>query len=134
MPVFQANVLAGRFTAEQKKLLGRALGSSLVTAFGVPPDDRFHMISEHAEGEIFLDPTFMGMNRDPATAIFITVYLGAHRPLDDKRCLVKAISDARVAVLNISADDVFITLVAIPNENFHSAEVNYSSLTAYCDG
>ena len=50
--------------------------------------------------------------------MFITVYLGPHRPLDDKRVLVKAISDALVGALRISADDVLITLVPIPNENF----------------
>jgi phenylpyruvate tautomerase PptA (4-oxalocrotonate tautomerase family) len=51
-------------------------------------------------------------------AMIIIALIGAHRPLDDKRKLVAAINDLVVEALGISPDDVFITLVPVPNENF----------------
>ncbi|WP_229904069.1 tautomerase family protein, partial [Streptomyces spiralis] len=60
MPVFNAHVPANRFSSEQKRVLADALNQSLVQALGIPEGDRFIMISEHGENELFLDPTFMG--------------------------------------------------------------------------
>ncbi|WP_330342174.1 tautomerase family protein [Streptomyces sp. NBC_00557] len=59
MPVFNAHIPAHRFSPEKKRLLADALNRSLVEALGIPEGDRFIMISEHGENELFLDPTFM---------------------------------------------------------------------------
>ncbi|MFL6707865.1 MAG: tautomerase family protein, partial [Massilia sp.] len=32
---------------------------------GIPPGDRFIIITEHGEDELFIDPSFMGMQRTP---------------------------------------------------------------------
>ena len=63
MPVFHAHIPKGRFGKEQKKAIGNALNQSLIQGLGIPPGDRFIIISEHAEDELFIDPTFMGMER-----------------------------------------------------------------------
>ena len=117
MPVFNAHIPAGRFTREQKRALADALNQSLVQALGIPPGDRFIVLSEHGEDELFLDPTFMDMQRGP-DAMIITVMLGAHRPLEQKRSLVKTLNRLVVAALDISPDDIFVALVPVPNENF----------------
>jgi phenylpyruvate tautomerase PptA (4-oxalocrotonate tautomerase family) len=75
------------------------------------------MISEHEEDELFIDPTFMEMNRT-ANAMIVTVLIGAHRPLDDKQKLLAAITRLLHENVGISPDDVFIALVPVPNENF----------------
>ena len=117
MPVFHAHIPAGRFSKEQKKAIGNALNRSLVESLGIPPGDRFIMISEHGEDELFIDPTFMEMNRS-ANAMIVTVLIGAHRPLDDKQKLLAAITRLLHENVGISPDDVFIALVPVPNENF----------------
>ncbi len=76
------------------------------------------MLSEHGPDELLLHPTFMDMQRDPASAMIITVMLGAHRPIDDKRKLVVAINALVVQAVGVSPDDIFITLIPVPNENF----------------
>lgn len=63
MPVFNAHIPANRFSPEQKRALADALNQSLVQGLGIPEGDRFIMISEHRESELFLDSTFMGMQR-----------------------------------------------------------------------
>lgn len=117
MPVFHAHVPARRYSPTQKRALADALNRSLVQGLGIPEGDRFIMISEHGEDELFLDPTFMGMQRS-GDAVIITVLLGAHRPLEDKRAVSATINKLVVEALGLSPDDVFIALVPVPNENF----------------
>ncbi|WUD70599.1 tautomerase family protein [Streptomyces sp. NBC_00510] len=117
MPVFNAHVPAGRYSPEQKHALADALNQSLVQALGIPEGDRFIMISEHGENELLLDRTFMGMQRS-SDAVIITVLIGAHRPLEDKRAVAATINKLVVSALGISPDDIFIALIPTPNENF----------------
>ncbi|MET8771604.1 MULTISPECIES: tautomerase family protein [Streptomyces] len=117
MPVFNAHIPANRFSPDQKRALADALNQSLVQGLGIPEGDRFIMISEHGEDELFLDPTFMGMRRS-SDAMIITVLFGAHRPLEDKRAVTAAINERVVEALDVSPDDVFIALIPVPNENF----------------
>ncbi|MFD3452030.1 tautomerase family protein [Streptomyces sp. NPDC058691] len=117
MPVFHAHIPAGRYSPEQKRALADALNQSLVQALGIPEGDRFIMIGEHGENELFLDPTFMDMRRS-GDAMIITLMLGAHRPLEDKRAVAAAINRLVVEALHVSPDDIFIALIPVPNENF----------------
>ena len=117
MPVFQVHIPAGRYSKEQKKVLGQALNQSLVVALGIPPGDRFIMISEHAEDELFIDPEFMGMRRS-ADAIIVTVLIGAHRPFEDKKILLATMSRLLHEAVGIAPDDLFVALIPVPNENF----------------
>ncbi len=118
MPVFNAHIPAGRFSSEQKRVLANALNQSLVQGLGIPEGDRFVILSEHGKDELFIHPTFFEMQRDPASALIITVMIGAHRPLEDKSKLVAAINRLVVEAVGVSPDDVFITLIPVPNENF----------------
>ncbi|MFB7312114.1 tautomerase family protein [Streptomyces sp. NPDC056192] len=117
MPVFNAHIPANRFSPEQKRLLANVLNQSLVQALGIPEGDRFIMITEHGEDELFLDPQFMGMQRS-SDAMIIVLMLGAHRPLENKRAVTATINRLVVEALGVSPDDVFIALVPIPNENW----------------
>lgn len=117
MPVFEAHLPAGRYTDAQKRALADALNQSLVQGLGIPEGDRFVIISEHTKSELFLHPTFMEMERT-SDAIIVTVFVGAHRPVADKRALSSAICRLSTEALGISGDDVFITMVPVPIENF----------------
>ena len=117
MPVFRAHIPKGRFSREQKIAIGNALNRSLVVALGIPAGDRFIVISEHGDDELFIDPTFMDMRRS-ADAMIIEVQLGAHRPAGDKTALMAEICRQLGDAADISPDDVFIALIPVPNENF----------------
>lgn len=117
MPVFHAHIPKGRFSREQKIAMGNALNQSLVESLNIPKEDRFVILSEHGEDELFIHPTFMDMNRTP-NAMIVTVLVGAHRPTSDKKALLAAIPRILERDVGISQDDVFIALVPVPNENF----------------
>ena len=117
MPVFHAHLPKGRFSRERKIAISNALHRALVEALSTPEDDDFVILSEHADDELFIDPTFMGMSRT-ADAMIITVMLGAHRPPAQKKALFATISAQLQEAVGISPDDVFVALVPVPNENF----------------
>jgi NAD(P)H-dependent FMN reductase len=59
----------------------------------------------------------MGMERS-ASAMIVTVLIGAHRPTSDKNALMAEICRQLASAADISPDDVFIALIPVPNENF----------------
>lgn len=117
MPVFHAHIPKGKFTRDRKNAIGNSLNHSLVQALGIPSGDRFVLISEHAEDEIFIDQTFMDMKRTEE-AMIITVLIGAHRPDSDKQKLMKTIVELLEVNAGVSPDDVFLAFLPVPNENF----------------
>ncbi|WP_249221494.1 tautomerase family protein [Cupriavidus sp. KK10] len=88
-----------------------------MVALDIPAGDRFIVLSEHGDDELFIDPTFMEMGRS-AGAMIITVLIGAHRPASDKLAVMTEICRQLKGAAGISPDDVFIALVPVPNENF----------------
>src|ERR1700738_1009238 len=107
MPVVNAHIPAGRFSSEEKHGLADALNQSLVLGLGIAEGNRFVMISEHGDDELFLHPTFLDIHRGP-DAMIITVLFGAHRPLEDKRKVAAAINGLMVAALGGTHDDFLV--------------------------
>jgi phenylpyruvate tautomerase PptA (4-oxalocrotonate tautomerase family) len=110
VPVFKVHIPAGRFSSEQKRGLADALNQALVQGLGIPEGDRFIIISEHGEDELFLHPTCMDIHRGP-DAMIITVLFGAQRPLEDKRKVTSAINRLVSDALGVSPDDIFLALI-----------------------
>jgi phenylpyruvate tautomerase PptA (4-oxalocrotonate tautomerase family) len=117
MPVFHAHIPKGRYTRDRKIAIGNALNQSLVQGLGIPEGDRFIVISEHGDDELFIHPTFMDMTRTNE-AMIIEVLIGAHRPSSDKRTLMATMTRLLEQDAAVSPDDVFIAFVPVPNENF----------------
>lgn len=90
--------------------IAEALNQSLVEALDIARGNRFVMLSEHGEDELYIDPDFMGMQRSDK-AMIITVLFGAHRGQDDKTVLLAAICRLLGERVEVRADDVFVVLV-----------------------
>ena len=116
MPVFHFHVPAG-FTVEKKKQMAEAANLSLVQALGIPKGDRFITLTEHKDGEMHIDPTFMEMDRSK-DAIIVEILIGAHRPLDQKKQLFKKLTELLEEMAGVRSEDVFISAIPVPNENF----------------
>lgn len=117
MPVFDAHVPAGRYSKDQKQALADALTQSLVQGLGIPEEDRFVMITEHGERELFIHPTFPNMQRS-GDAMIITVLIGDQRPVEDKQKLATAINQLATEALGISPDDIFVAMIPMPIDGF----------------
>jgi len=117
MPFFNVHVPKGLFPLDQRKAIADSLAHSLQESFGLPPEDKFVVINEHSEGFMFLHPTYKDVERS-AGAIVISVYIPASRPMSEKRKLLKEIVQRLHDNVGIRPDDVFVTLIPLPSENF----------------
>ena len=79
-------------------------------------EDRFIIITEHKEDELFIHPTFPGMNRTEKRML-VTVTFGASRTLEQKRKLAALIVRYAVEKAGVSADDISIIMHAAPLEH-----------------
>lgn len=117
MPFFNVHVPKDLFWLDQRKEIAESLAHSLQESFGLPPEDKFVVINEHAEGYMFLHPSYGNVERS-AGAIVISVHIPASRPMSQKRVLLKEIVQRLHDNVGIRPDDVFVTLIPLPSENF----------------
>jgi phenylpyruvate tautomerase PptA (4-oxalocrotonate tautomerase family) len=116
MPTFHAYIPALKFTSEEKRGLADALNLALHEAMNTPMDDRFIIISEHKEDELFLHPTFPGLQRTDKRMV-VTVTFGDSRTVEQKRKLAELVTRYAIEKAGITADDITLLMYAIPLEN-----------------
>ena len=69
------------------RALADAAHEGLVETCGVPPNDRFQLVSTYAPEMMFIDPTFPDVARTPdASIIEILFSRGTHDRSEDKTC------------------------------------------------
>jgi phenylpyruvate tautomerase PptA (4-oxalocrotonate tautomerase family) len=116
MPIFHAYIPARKFSGEEKRALADALNLALHEAMDTPMDDRFVVISEHHDDELFIHPTFPDQKRSDRRLI-VTVTFGDSRTIEQKRKLAKLVTKYAVERVGIGQDDIALLMYAIPLEN-----------------
>jgi len=116
MPIFHAYVPAQKFSSEEKRALADALNLALHEAMDTPMDDRFVIISEHREDELFIHPTFPAQKRSDRRLI-VTVTFGDSRTIEQKRKLAELVTKYAVERVGVGQDDISLLMYAIPLEN-----------------
>ncbi|GAB1619820.1 tautomerase family protein [Pseudomonas sp. NGC7] len=116
MPIFHAHIPAQKFSSEQKRALADALNLALHEAMDTPKDDRFVIISEHKDDELFIHPTFPDVERSDMRLV-VTVTIGASRTVEQKRKLAELVTRYAVEMVGVSQDDISLIMYAIPLEN-----------------
>ncbi|MEO3892246.1 tautomerase family protein [Nonomuraea sp. B5E05] len=97
--------------------VGEQVQQAMIQALGIPAGDRFHVITQHGEGELVYDPSFLDVERTDGI-IFIQITLATGRDREAKTTLYQAIAGRLSAELAVRPEDVFITLLEVPVENF----------------
>jgi hypothetical protein len=116
MPVAKIHVLEGQYDEARLGKVSAAVQSALIAALGIPPDDFFQIIHALPRSQYRHTPSFLGVNySDDLILLEITFISG--RPKERRLGLLKALNDAVVAAVGISADDLLITLYETPGEN-----------------
>jgi len=79
MPLVRISLVKGKPEAYRRKV-GDAVHRALVEAAGVPPLDRFQLLTEHEPGDIVYDSNYLGIARTSDLVIVqITLSVGARR-------------------------------------------------------
>lgn len=109
-----------------REAVGAVVYDALVNAAGAPENDRFVIINAHAPESLGMDPTYVVERTERALIIQIT--LNAGRSTEVKKRLYRAIADGLHEAIGIRTEDVFISLVEVPKENwsFGAGEAQYA--------
>jgi 4-oxalocrotonate tautomerase len=84
MPLQRIDLAEGRSEAE-RRAIADAVHRALVEAIGVPPDDRFQIVTEHRPGGIVCTPAYLGIRHSSPVLLQLTISAG--RSLEQKQRL-----------------------------------------------
>ena len=116
MPFVQISLRAGKPTA-YRRALADGVQHALIETLGIPPDDRFRVITEHTAENLIYDPRYLGVARTD-DVVFVRITLGAGRIRVQKRALYARIAALLAENPGVRPQDVFITLVETAAENW----------------
>jgi 4-oxalocrotonate tautomerase len=116
MPLVRIEVRKGQ-DAGFRQQVGQIVYEAMVSSIGVPKNDNFQIISEHAAQDLVFDPDYLGIHRTGGF-ICIQIFLNEGRTVEQKKALYKAIADGLASSLSVRPEDVLINLVEVKKENW----------------
>ena len=116
MPLVRIDLAKGK-SAEHRRKLGDIVYHAMRETIGVPPDDKFQIITEHAPDEMNVPKSYLGIVYSP-DIILIQMTISLGRTVEMKQTLYKRIADDLHAQLKIRREDVFINVVEVVKENW----------------
>ena len=117
---------------ELPESLGPAIGNviyeAMMAIINVPKDDKFQIISRHADGELNVAPSYLGIEYS-AGIVLIQITLNQGRSVELKKAFYRKVADDLHTKLGIRKQDVFINLVEVVKENwsFGNGEMQYAA-------
>ena len=126
MPLVRIDLARGK-TEHYRRSIGDAVYDAMIATLNVPANDRFQIITEHADNDFIVDKTYLGIERSD-DAVIIQVTLNAGRSVEMKRAFYKAVADGLHHRLELRREDVFINLIEVAKENwsFGNGEAQYA--------
>jgi len=116
MPLVRISLAKGKPEGYRRKV-GDAVHRALVEAVGVPPLDRFQILTEHEPGDLVYDSNYLGVARS-SDLVIVQITLSAGRSLEQKRALYRRIAANLAAAVGLRPQDAWINLVEVAKENW----------------
>ena len=108
MPLVRIDVNEGR-TADELQQLSRGIHDAILAEYGIPERDYFHILTEHAQGQIFAQDAGLGFERTGGV-VMIQIFTQGGRSQEAKQCLFAAVAE-KLAGIGVAGEDVFIGYV-----------------------
>ena len=116
MPLVRIDLLAGK-SAEYREQLGQIVYRAMLDTLNMPKDDRFQIITEYPPQGLQFDRDYLGVPRSDE-CIFLQITLNSGRSVETKQHFYKAVVDGLHEELKLRREDVVISLVEVPKENW----------------
>ncbi len=129
MPLVRIDLAEGK-SSEYGKQVGQIVYHALTDVMNAPKNDLFQIITEHPQAGLQFDREFLGIHRSD-DCIFVQITLNSGRTVEIKQRFYKAVADGLHESLKLRREDVFISLVEVPKENwsFGNGEAQYAPAT-----
>jgi phenylpyruvate tautomerase PptA (4-oxalocrotonate tautomerase family) len=108
MPLVRISLLKGK-SPEHVRAISNGVHSALVETFGIPADDRFHLIHQHEQDEFFYDPDYLGIHRTD-DVVMIHIIAGNWRDTPTKQALYKRLVEVLAGSPGLRPEDVLVAL------------------------
>ena len=115
MPLARIDLRKGKSVA-YRQAAARIVYEAMLKV-GVPQDDRFLIIGEHAADDFIFGTDYLGIHRT-SDLIIIQITWNEGRTVDQKRALYQGIAAGLAEELGVRKEDVFINLVEVKKENW----------------
>ena len=115
MPLVRISLKSER-SDKERLAIGNCVHRAMVKAIGIPETDHFQVITEHGANLLY-DPDYLDIHRTDGI-VMIQITMAAGRTLDQKKALFAAIAELLATEQGFRKEDVFVTLVEIPRENW----------------
>lgn len=116
MPLVRITLAQGT-SAGHRRAIADGVHRALVDTANVPKDDRFQSVHEVKEADLHYDAAYLGHQRSGAV-VFIQITLNLGRTAEVKKALYARIADNLAASPGLRKDDVLVSLVEVPKENW----------------
>jgi 4-oxalocrotonate tautomerase len=108
LPLVTLSLEAGR-TREEKERLADAVYEAMRAAVGIPENDRFVAVREHAAGDLIADRGYLGVQRS-GHPVFVEITLRRGRSVVQKQALYREIAERMGATGLLRTEDLLIVL------------------------
>ena len=116
MPLVRITLARGT-SPEHRRAVADGVHRALVETANVPQDDRFQSVHEVPAEDLLFDPTYLGQSRTPSV-VFVQITLNQGRSVEVKKALYARIAENLAASPGLRKDDVLVSLVEVPRENW----------------
>jgi 4-oxalocrotonate tautomerase len=116
MPLVRVALRQGK-SAAYKQAIGDGIYQAMLETFGVPKEDRFVVVSEHAESEFQFSKTYLDIARTDDLVI-IQITANNTRTVEQKKAFFARIAELLSQNPGLRKQDVFINLVEVAKENW----------------
>jgi 4-oxalocrotonate tautomerase len=131
MPLVRINI-ANTASAETVRTVSNLIYQAMITVASVPANDKFQIISRHAEDElVYPADGYLGVTYTPGI-VFIQVTWNAGRTIEVKKAFYKAVAEGVAQKTGLRIQDVWISLIDVAPENwsFGNGEMQYAPKAA----
>lgn len=108
MPLVRIDVAAGR-TPDQLARISRAIHEAILAEYRIPESDYFHIVTEHAPGQIMAQDAGLGFERSSGV-VMIQIFTQGGRSQEAKEALFAAVA-RNLGDAGVAGEDVFIGYV-----------------------
>ena len=116
MPLVRIDVVEGRRTPEQLRLLADTVQEVMLNVFAAPPRDRYQIVTEHRPGQLICEDTGLGLERTEDLVVLQVFQQG--RSEEQKRALYAGLAKRLEDAAGLAPSDLIVSVMGNSREDW----------------
>jgi phenylpyruvate tautomerase PptA (4-oxalocrotonate tautomerase family) len=116
VPLVRIDVIEGRRSREQLRLLADTVQEVVLERFAAPPRDRYQVLTEHRPGQLMCEDTGLGIERSDDLVVLQVFQQG--RSEEQKRALYAGLAQRLGEATGLAPGDLVVSVVRNTREDW----------------